>query len=318
MTRLRPAPSRLGPWLLVVLAACAQDPQPVTPDAGTADDALPYRPCAPASRLGGFALRLEDGFSAVEGRVLDGVVPGNVREITGSEGACVLLEGRNFSCDPPCASGQTCGADGCIPYPRARSVGVVTVRGLKDPLTLEPSRVGSYSSAGQALSHPAFLEDAPLSLEAGGAELPGFTLQARGVAALEAPEDAVALERGQPVRLRWVPGGGASARIKAVLDLAHHGGIAASVECDGLEDSGAFDVPAALVARLLDLGLAGFPAVTLTRQTATSLELGPGCVELDALSEVARPIAVPGLLSCTQDEDCPGSARCRFDLTCGE
>jgi hypothetical protein len=148
------------------------------------------------------------------------VVPGNVRDETAREGACAVLEGRRLVCDPPCGAGQTCDVGGaCIAYPRARSVGAVTVRGLKDALTLEPSR-GYYSSAAVTLTHPAFDEGATLTLEAAGAELPGFTLGVRGVAPLEVPDGAVQLERGAPLSLRWTQAQSASARVRVVVDLA--------------------------------------------------------------------------------------------------
>ncbi len=305
-------PTLVGSWVI----GCGGEAGPVAEGPPLPD--VTYRPCASAARLGGFSLRLDEGFSAVEGRVFDGVVPGNVRDETARDGACVLLQGRRLVCDPPCGAGQTCDVGGaCIAYPRARSVGVVTVRGLKDALTLEPSR-GYYSSAAVTLTHPAFDEDAPLTLEAAGAELPGFTLEVRGVAPLEAPEGAVQLERGAPLRLRWMPARSAAARVRAVVDLAHHGGIAASLECDGLADSGAAELPARLVERLLDIGVAGFPTVTLARRSVDSVALAPGCVELGAVSEAVRPIAVPGLQSCTADEDCSEGQSCRSDLTCGE
>lgn len=276
-----------------------------------------YSPCPATERVGGFAVVLGDGYSAVEGRVASGVVPANVREVSASEGACRLLEGRRLSCSPACGAGETCGFDGvCIVYPTSASVGVVSVSGLTATLAMSPTSIGSYTNGATQLPHPALTEGALATVSAPGEILPGFALTSRGIAALETPQDEVALARGRELEVTWTPGGENSARVRLVLDLAHHGGIAASLECDGLDDDGRFAVPATLVTRLMDIGLAGFPTLSVTRRTASSTAIAPGCVDFVVSSEVVLPVVIDGLVSCVEDEECPGGQTCQFDLTC--
>lgn len=303
---------------LVAATACGSPSSSsgTTPDAGVA--ALAYTPCAADARVGSFTVRLADGFSAVEGRVFDGVVPANVRAVTATEGSCRILEGRNLFCDPACGASETCGEDGtCIAYPRAQSAGAVTVGGLKAELTMEPSSVAYYSNGATSLPHPAFDEGAAITLSAAGDAVEAFTLEGVGITALAGAPTELELAGGQDLHVTWTPGGVDAARVRLVLDLAHHGGIAASMECDALPDDGAFDVPAALVDALLDIGVAGFPTITMSRRTEDSTTLSVGCVELGVVSEVVGNLTVPGVVSCASDDDCSAGETCRDDLTCG-
>lgn len=307
----------LLPCLGLVACGGASDPMQ-TPDAGTRSGDLAYSPCANEARIGTFSVRLQDGFSSADGRVFDGVVPANVRAVTAEMGACQLLEGRNLFCDPACGAGETCGEDGvCIEYPRARSVGAVTLSGLKVALEMTPSSVGYYSNGSTNLPHPAFDEGAGLRLSAPGDELAGFELAGAGIAPLAGVPAELALERGAGLTVTWTPGAEPAARVRLVLDLAHHGGVAASLECDGLDDSGQFDVPTTLVDALMDIGVAGYPTITVSRRTGDHADLTEGCVEFTIVSETVSDLIVPGVTSCTFDEDCGDQEICREDLTCG-
>jgi hypothetical protein len=279
---------------------------------------LTYAPCDASQRVGQFTVELGDGYTAVQGRALSGVVPANVRKVEAEEGQCRLLLGRTLFCEPACGASQTCGENGaCIPYPTAQNLGTVRVMGLKADLSMSPNSARFYSNGATTLPHPGFDAGADISLVTSGADLPTFTLQGQGVAALEVPEEAITLERGQPVTVSWTPSTASeAARLHVVVDLAHHGGIAASVECDGLEDTGRFDIPASLLSKLLDEGVAGFPKLTLSRRSADSTDTSAGCVEMLVLSQVEREVLIPGLVSCSTDADCPAGKTCRTDLTC--
>lgn len=287
-------------------------------DAGPDAVTLAYAPCSTDVRVGVFKVLLADGYTAVEGRVATGVVPSAVREETDREAGCRLLEGRTLFCDPTCASGKTCDVDGqCIDYPTAKSVGQVTVNGLTVALTMTPTSTGSYNNGAISIPHPGFGDGDVITLAAPGDVLPGFALEGRGVAPLVVTQAEASLVRGQALGIDWTPGVNASARVRFVLDLAHHGGIAASVECEGVDDDGHFEIPARLVDALIDIGVAGFPTLTLTRRTADSATITPGCVELSVEHEVVVPVVVPGVTSCVSDEECPDGQTCQFDLTCG-
>lgn len=295
---------------------------PMACDSGSTNPSDPetseYAPCAAADRVGGFLVILADGYTAVEGRVASGVVPANVREATSTSGSCRVLEGRRLSCTPACGAGETCDTDGtCIPYPTAGSVGVVTVQGLSAALSMSPTSIGSYTNGATNLPHPGVGEGTVVTVTAPGDVLPGFTLEARGIAPLETSLTEVALARDRALSVTWTPATEPSGRVRLLLDLAHHGGIAASLECDGLEDDGRFEIPANLVTRLMDIGLAGFPTLTVSRRAASSTDIAPGCVDFSVVSEVVLPVAIDGLTSCVDDEECPSGQTCQADLTCG-
>lgn len=315
-------------WLTPVAlsGACGADestgdpaPTPTPSPSPTPSGDGTYAPCAADERVGTFALELADGFTAFEGRVTNAVVPANVRAVTATEGQCQLLQGRNLFCDPACGAGQTCGEDGaCIAFPTAQSVGALTVTGLPVALTMMPSAVNFYSNGATTIPHPGFARGTAIGLSATGGTLPAFALGGEGVAALELDAADITIQRGSPVSLRWTASAtSAAVRLRFVLDLAHHGGISASIDCDGIADTGRFDIPAALTAQLLDIGVAGFPTLSASRRSADSTTLSAGCVELDVVSKVDRVVVIPGLESCSQDEDCTGGETCQPDLTCG-
>jgi hypothetical protein len=305
--------------LLVWVLGCGSSSVTPSEDSEDTDTSeLAYAPCDASQRAGQFTLELGDGYTAVQGRVLSGVVPANVRQVEAQEGQCRLLRGRTLFCEPACGASQTCGEGGvCISYPTARNVGSVSVRGLKTELSLSPNSAKFYSSSATTLPHPGFDEGASIKLVASGSEVETFTLRGQGVGALIVPEGPITLERDQPVTVSWTPSASpGAARIQLVVDLAHHGGIAASLECDGLADTGSFTLPTGLVSQLLDVGVAGFPKISISRRSADSTNTSVGCVELLVLSQVDREILIPGLVSCSGDEDCPEGKTCQPDLTC--
>ena len=68
--------------------------------------------------------------------------------------------------------------------------------------------------------------------------------------------------------------------------------------------------------QLLDLGVAGYPSVIVTRSATGTTTIAPGRVDLVVSSMVERPVTIPGLTSCTSDADCTGGQTCQSDLTC--
>lgn len=306
-----------GALVLLTLLGCGT---PMTPPTDTVDVSdLGYTPCDASQRVGQFTVERAVDYTAVQGRVLNGVVPANVRKVEAQEGECRLLRGRTLFCEPACTASQTCGEAGvCIPYPASQDLGTVRLVGLKAGLSMAPNSAKFYSNGATTLPHPAFDEGAGLRLETTGGAVPAFSLRGQGVSALVAPEQAIPVERDKPVTLSWTPSTTSpAARIHIVMDLAHHGGIAASLECDGVPDTGGFVISARMISQLLDVGVAGFPKVTLRRRSVDASNTSVGCVELQVLSQVERDILIPGLISCSGDADCPPGKSCRTDLTCG-
>ncbi|WP_093515528.1 hypothetical protein [Stigmatella erecta] len=311
---------RAGSLLLLIAGGAHCGGSPSTPETGEDTDsaALAYTPCAQEARTGQFTVELGDGATSVQGRVLNGVVPANVRRAEAQEGECRLLRGRSLFCSPACGASQACDENGaCIPYPTAQDVGTVRLQGLKADLSLTPNAANFYFNAGTSLPSPGLDEGASLKLEASGAQVPAFSLKGRGIPKLEVPSGAIAVERGKPVTISWTPPSTpGDARIQIVMDLAHHGGIAASLECDAVQDSGSYAIPAGLLTQLIDVGVAGFPKVTISRRTADSTETSVGCVELLTVSQTERELTLPGLVSCSSNADCPTGQSCQADLTC--
>lgn len=98
----------------------------------------------PAAKIGTFTVRLHAptpataqspavaGFTSIIGKVFDGEVPSeSLLDLDREEGGCRLLKPRAPFCDPPCTGG-VCVEDGqCQRSPSARSVGRVTLSGVR-------------------------------------------------------------------------------------------------------------------------------------------------------------------------------------------
>jgi hypothetical protein len=284
-----------------------------------------------APRVGGFDVKLlapvaetnTPGIISVIGKVYDAPPPDDIIwEKTGGEAGCELLEPRVPFCDPPC-TGEVCVEDGeCVANPTPRDVGTVTVHGLQtaegtDRVTLvSVSPAAGYQST-DALTYPAFAEGDEIRLEASGGDYEPFTILSSGIVPLElAGEGEIPIEREQPMMLAWAsPGQPDIASIRVEVDISHHGAVKGKIECE-VPDTGSLQIPAALVTALIDLGYSGFPTVNVMRIAIGSVVIAPGRVELTVQSLVERGITIPGLISCSQDADCPEGQTCQQDLKC--
>jgi hypothetical protein len=310
-------------------------PNPARDGGGDADprDAggEPSEP-GPDVAVGGFTVQLvapnaeteTPGFTSFAGKVYDGPeVEAIVWEPKREHDGCTLLTPRVPFCETPCGSAVCVEDDTCQPYPSVVRVGTVTVRGLRDaagaaePITANEIN-GSYQlPGGLNLRYPAFDEGDTIRLEASGADVGAFTLEAKAIAPLElASAGALPLEPGKPFEVRWTPKGPlANSRIYLHLDISHHGGTKGKIECE-VDDAGELIIPAELVDELLQLGVAGFPSVLVTRKSAVSTRTSVGNIELAVTSSVERPVQIPGLISCSDGGDCPKGTTCQPDLTC--
>jgi hypothetical protein len=330
-------------WLLLLVSALgcgAEDDDGAQPNGGAGNEAgsgeagsggagsggePSYSPCPDAERVGGFkvhavaetmAMMPIAAHSELHGEVFDAVPPSSVWNELAARDECRLEVGPQLFCDPGCSSSETCGSSGCIASPRTQSVGDVAISGLAAAQSLSPSMSSRRYSLQAALPYPPFAEGAEILLEAAGGEYAPFALRTVGVPLLELDGADIVVERDRPVLLRWTarPEIG-PARVFVVLDIAHHGGISARIECDA-EDDGELDIPAELVTQLVDRGLAGFPAITVTRRSVDSAMIAPGCVDFEVGSQVVREVVVPGLASCSFERPCPDGQTCQADLTC--
>jgi len=325
-------------WVLVwvaLAAGCGGDGAPGTPgdDAGPspadADTAAPepelpevptalgYAPCLAATRVGGFQITLADDYTGADGQIYDGVVPANVPDEVQVDGACRLLRARSLFCEPGCVPGETCGEEGaCIPYPERSSVGLVTVTGLKEALAMEAKWGNTYTNPGSMI-HPGYEVGADIGLAAAGGDFEPFSLRGFGVEGLVlAGPGQVVVEPGQSIDLSWeAPTVEGPAKVRVELNVNNHGSTSAWLACD-VADTGSFSVPAALLDALQDIGISGFPSLSLTRRSVDSAVIGPGCVDLRVASERTLGVEIAGQKSCTSDQQCPPGQDCGVDLAC--
>lgn len=273
-------------------------------------------PCELATKVGSFQVGMEAAYSAFAGSVADGVVPISVLEQVGQDGECVLLRRNNPFCDPTCTAGETCDFDGmCIPYPANHDVGVVSVDGLLQPVSVDPTPP-TYAYYDTSLPNPAFEPEAAVRLDAAGGDYEAFTLYGFGVDMVAPTAVELMLSSGMPVTVEWTPSGSAHARLHLVLSVDQHGLTPVQLVCDG-DDDGSLEISAALVTQFLDFGVSGFPAADYYLQTADSVDIAPGCVEFVVRSHEQTPLSVAGHTPCNGPDDCPPDQTCNIMLqTC--
>jgi hypothetical protein len=294
---------------LVLLAACSADESPTE----TGD---------PDVLVGTFEVELNEGYTSVLGAVYDGPQPsGVVWDTAATDGACALLEPRIPFCSTACGSDAVCVDDEtCQAYSTKQSVGTVDVDGVATAdgaagFAMQPI-VQTYQPT-VALAYPGFAEGDAIRFAAAGSDFTGgFTLAATGIAPLEVTSQDLALARDQPLALTWTAPAADAATVTVALDISHHGGTRGKIVC-AAPDTGSLAIAAPLVTELLDLGAAGYPTIILGRELTGSTVISAGRVDLVIASEVELPVTVPGVQSCTSDDDCPDGQTCRDDLTCG-
>ncbi len=332
--------ARLAKGLIALaIAACSSDPakpgpsdaQTPAPDGGTRDGGA----SDPNAIIGTFQFILtppiadgpdkRDGITRFIGGVRDRpVLDRLIFKKIAEQGTCVAYETVTPFCSPACMFGSTCSADDvCTADGVAISVGNVKVRGIATtPPTAEivmmPAGNSSYSEPdGISLKFPPFDLGAPIELETAGGALPPLRLSAKGTTFLEtvgAP--TVRAAKGEVLALRWKPTAMPDvSRIAIKLDLSHHGGTKGKLECD-VPDNGSFDVPAALMTKLIDLGVAGYPYASLTRHVTNAAATPKGRVQLQITSEVQVVLNIPGFISCSEAEPCPTGKTCGTDRLC--
>jgi hypothetical protein len=87
------------------------------------------------------------------------------------------------------------------------------------------------------------------------------------------------------------------------------------ITCKG-PDNGRLQIPKELITKLINLGVAGFPTITVTRNSVGTAKITPGLVELLLTSSIEVPVAIPGLTSCNEVTPCPIGKKCQTDYTC--
>ncbi len=318
----------LGISLLVALS-CSDEDSADTPsngDGGTGDTASGWTgdtgnpiqvgdSCDANESVGGFRITLTDSYTTVGGSVSDGVTPSNVARELDSDGACVLLAPTDLTCSPACSGDETCGFDEtCIPAPLRYDAGTVTIDGMKSPVSLDPNALTFQYTSTIRDPYPAFDTGATITLSAAGGEGAPFTLQATGVSLITSSASAFTVERDKPVDILWDPDAalGDNAYVHLNFSVNRHAVTTGWIECV-VPDTGAYTIPATLVTQLIDLGLSGWPEVHISRRSDASTTIDSGCVDLVVVSQVKVEIDIPGLVSCSGDDECPDGQSCSPD-----
>ncbi len=288
-------------------------------------------PCSLATRVGGFSVQLvemegNDPYTSINGGVRNGVVPLEVWQSKGAAaGGCRLMVGPMIVCTTPCTSPQTCGGQNqCVDQPTLQSAGTVTISGVgPSPITMNPMQ--NFYSSSLTNPYPPFSPGATVHLAAAGATIPAFAFDSTGIEPLKFDGANLVMTNGQTFAFTWTPPATAGdARIFVKVEIGHHGGVAAAVECD-LADTGSGEIPAALVTALMAEGVHGFPTLSLTRRKISSMNVGTGCVDFALAAPVERSIGVCAtasscIVSCDPSgpaAQCPSGMTCKVDFTCG-
>jgi hypothetical protein len=307
-----------GPFLVELIAATAEGalgtPRPARTDvtAQIRDGVQPVRD--------GWEMIDEIGDCALFVPDVPSCIPGcdTATEICAPGDACLPIPDMPH-CTPSCDTAtQICApGDACLPIPAKRTAGTVTVDGLGERFELEDKVAGNYAlPLGFTLPYPPCTEGSPVTLEIEGDATGPFTLETGCVATLGAPEP-VTIATGQGIELRWqAPAMPELANVHVHLDISHHGGVRGELECDTADD-GELDIDVALVDGLIGLGVAGYPTIVLTRSTSVA---GTGAsaenLSLTVSSTYESPVAVEGVISCTEDSQCPAGTTCAPDFRC--
>ncbi|HEY0715899.1 MAG TPA: hypothetical protein VGF45_24665 [Polyangia bacterium] len=282
-------------------------------------------PSDPNAAVGLFTVRLvaptqevPTAYTAVSGKVDDGPQPSLVLWTTVMKtGGCELRTPLAPFCSQGCSGGAVCVArDTCGNYPNVKNVGKVDMKIGTHQVTLEAIG-GVYQPPGSVLlPSPPADEGAEITLKTSGGDYPSFMVSSKGIPPLELKgPNPLPFSADQPLKLEWTPGKAGNARVEVRVDISHHGGLKGEITCD-IDDTGSLDIPVAMTKGLIDLGVAGFPTVYVTRVAPGETKLSHGRVLLRVESSVERPLKIPNLDSCHEDKDCPAPKKCQKDYKC--
>lgn len=218
---------------------------------GGAAGTLEYKPCPQATRVGGFSVQLTPAaggapaFTSFGGGVQNAPDPRHGRVELANDGPCALTDVPTLTCARDCtASNQICaGNNSCITEPTFQNVGTVTVTGLPTAVNVIRPDNSQYFMDLADIAYPPFADGAALKLSTGGGNYGAFTLLGQGITPLESSGDGLQLARNTALNITWTPPPSAGVtRIIMSMDISHHGGGAARIDCD-VPDTGSATIP---------------------------------------------------------------------------
>jgi hypothetical protein len=296
--------------LWVSLAGCGEEREPhsvptssdaaVTADDGqvasgdSPDGALEGTPrgaCAVGDVTGLFEVVYGKNFSYFSGDLSEFPSPVVAPEELLATGACTVRRQVSLTCTSVCQGGMVCGKEGsCVEAPGSVGVGTVSVFGLLAEVALEPTEgTGFYMES--SLPHPPFEPGSPIRLDATGGDDAAFTLYGVGVDKVEVNDDQWNVSPGETLSVSWVPDELSDAQVEVVLSIDQLGKTPAEIFCL-TEDTGELEIAAELIDLLLEAGISGSPAGTVTRRTVDSDMIDRGCVELRVYGSVLVPVTL--------------------------
>jgi hypothetical protein len=120
---------------------------------------------------------------------------------------------------------------------------------------------------------------------------------------------------GKPLEVSWTPSAVVTdAKVSIGLNISKHGGSAGYLECS-VSDTGSYTIPADLISALIDLGVAGFPQLTVTRSSTGDAQVSTGIIEFVVQSLAIPTLEVEGYCSCFNSSEC-GSCSDTTKTTC--
>jgi hypothetical protein len=250
-------------------------------------------------------------FTRFSGAVFDGPYPPSFPlTLDTTDGDCELWVPTNASCPGGCSDGVCTAAGVCTMFPTEMSAGPVTVDGIAGgAFTVSPVTARFVYQAPSALANPPCTEGSTVSVSGSG-----FSVDVKCIAPLVLTSAVpIPVMSGSPVALAWEPADEPSARINVKLDIAHHGGRKGEIQCD-VADTGSFSIPAALVTKLVNLGLAGFPTIGMKRIVKATASQQPGLTMVMA-APLERAVDT-GVTSCLEPTDCPDGETCTDGKIC--
>lgn len=261
--------------------------------------------------------------TTINGSVKDHADPVTVPLVPVAKGGdCTLSTPHLPFCATPCGEAACVADNTCASYGTSQDVGVVTLTGVAKqsgdpPLRLTSVQNAYQAAADQAPAYPPFAEGDDVALQAaGGGVFAPFSIHATAIAPLALTSDALTLDKTKDFTVTWTAAGSnAKSTIHFLLDLSHHGGLKGEIDCD-TADAGSLTISAALLTQLLNLGVAGYPSFKLIRKSVASTAITPGLVQLELSQSIVRYVQIPGLVSCTDDTDCPTGQTCQGDQQC--
>ena len=295
---------------LSLLACSGGDDDDGGPDAGNEPITL-RGTCDEADHIGAFQVAVSPDFSSVDGQVFDAVLPVTIRDEVSVEGDCRLMRRLNLFCDPACSGAEVCDHDGtCKPQPAAQDVGVVTVTGLEEPISMEPRPPGNNYFATPA-TNPIFLPGAEIRLRTEGGAYVATALGGFGFEPLSLTASDWSLAAAQPLAVTWAAPASADDKTRITLEVTinQHGTSPVALECD-FPDNGSATIPASVIDALLAEGVSGFPSGIVKRVTRDRATVSAGCIDLTVASPIASSIDVDGHTPCDGDEDCTAPQTC--------